>query len=319
MNSREKIQAVIDEMGKVVIGQERLINRLLVGLFTGGHVLLEGVPGLAKTLTINTLAKILDLHFHRIQFTPDLLPADLVGTMIYNPKKSEFEVKKGPIFAQIILADEINRAPAKVQSALLEAMAEKQVTIGDTTYLLDKPFLVLATQNPVEQEGTFPLPEAQVDRFMLKVFLNYLDKDQELAVMRQKSNMDFNYEPKTVLNAEDIAKIRKEINEITISETLEKYIIELVFATRNPAEYGLTQEAGYIQFGASPRASIQLNLAAKVMAYLEGRDYVLPEDIKEMAPDILNHRIILNYVAEADNITTLQIIQSILSSVAINR
>ena len=319
MNSREKIQAVIEEMGKVVIGQERLINRLLVGLFTGGHVLLEGVPGLAKTLTINTLAKILDLHFHRIQFTPDLLPADLVGTMIYNPKKSEFEVKKGPIFAQIILADEINRAPAKVQSALLEAMAEKQVTIGDTTYPLDKPFLVLATQNPVEQEGTFPLPEAQVDRFMLKVFLNYLDKDQELAVMRQKSNMDFNYEPKTVLNAEDIAKIRKEINEITISETLEKYIIELVFATRNPAEYGLTQEAGYIQFGASPRASIQLNLAAKVMAYLEGRDYVLPEDIKEMAPDILNHRIILNYVAEADNITTLQIIQSILSSVAINR
>ena len=319
MTSREKIQAVIDEMGKVVIGQERLINRLLVGLFTGGHVVLEGEPGLAKTLTINTLAKILDLHFHRIQFTPDLLPADLVGTMIYNPKKSEFEVKKGPIFAQIILADEINRAPAKVQSALLEAMAEKQVTIGDTTYPLDKPFLVLATQNPVEQEGTFPLPEAQVDRFMLKVFLNYLDKDQELAVMRQKSNMDFNYEPKTVLNAEDIAKIRKEINEITISETLEKYIIELVFATRNPAEYGLTQEAGYIQFGASPRASIQLNLAAKVMAYLEGRDYVLPEDIKEMAPDILNHRIILNYVAEADNITTLQIIQSILSSVAINR
>jgi MoxR-like ATPase len=319
MTSREKIQAVIDEMGKVVIGQERLINRLLVGLFTGGHVLLEGVPGLAKTLTINTLAKILDLHFHRIQFTPDLLPADLVGTMIYNPKKSEFEVKKGPIFAQIILADEINRAPAKVQSALLEAMAEKQVTIGDTTYPLDKPFLVLATQNPVEQEGTFPLPEAQVDRFMLKVFLNYLDKDQELAVMRQKSNMDFNYEPKTILTAEDIAKIRKEINEITISETLEKYIIELVFATRNPAEYGLTQEAGYIQFGASPRASIQLNLAAKVMAYLEGRDYVLPEDIKEMAPDILNHRIILNYVAEADNITTLQIIQSILSSVAINR
>jgi MoxR-like ATPase len=319
MSSREKIQAVIEEMGKVVIGQERVINRLLVGLFTGGHVLLEGVPGLAKTLTINTLAKILDLHFHRIQFTPDLLPADLVGTMIYNPKKSEFEVKKGPIFAQIILADEINRAPAKVQSALLEAMAEKQVTIGDTTYALDKPFLVLATQNPVEQEGTFPLPEAQVDRFMMKVFLNYLDKDQELAVMRQKSNMDFNYEPKTVLNAEDISNIRKEINEITISETLEKYIIELVFATRNPAEYGLTQEAGYIQFGASPRASIQLNLAAKVMAFLEGRDYVLPEDIKEMAPDVLNHRIILNYVAEADNITTLQIIQSILSSVAINR
>jgi MoxR-like ATPase len=302
-----------------VIGQERLINRLLVGLFTGAHVLLEGVPGLAKTLTINTLAKILDLHFQRIQFTPDLLPSDLVGTMIYNPLKNEFEVKKGPIFAQIILADEINRAPAKVQSALLEAMAEKQVTIGDTTYPLDKPFLVLATQNPVEQEGTFPLPEAQVDRFMLKVFLNYLDKDQELEVMRKMSNMDFKYEPKAILTFDDIQNIRKEINNITISETLEKYIIELIFATRNPADYGLTKEADYIQFGASPRASIHLNLAAKVMAYLEGRDYVLPEDIKEMTPDVLNHRIILTYEAEADNISTLQIIQTILSSVAINR
>jgi len=319
MTPREKIQLVIDEMGKVVIGQERLINRLLVGLFTGGHVLLEGVPGLAKTLTINTLAKILDLHFQRIQFTPDLLPSDLVGTMIYNPLKNEFEVKKGPIFAQIILADEINRAPAKVQSALLEAMAEKQVTIGDTTYPLDKPFLVLATQNPVEQEGTFPLPEAQVDRFMLKVFLNYLDKDQELEVMRKMSNMDFTYEPKAILTFDDIQNIRKEINNITISETLEKYIIELIFATRNPADYGLTKEADYIQFGASPRASIHLNLAAKVMAYLEGRDYVLPEDIKEMTPDVLNHRIILTYEAEADNISTLQIIQTILSSVAINR
>ncbi len=319
MTPREKIQLVIDEMGKVVIGQERLINRLLVGLFTGGHVLLEGVPGLAKTLTINTLAKILDLHFQRIQFTPDLLPSDLVGTMIYNPLKNEFEVKKGPIFAQIILADEINRAPAKVQSALLEAMAEKQVTIGETTYPLDKPFLVLATQNPVEQEGTFPLPEAQVDRFMLKVFLNYLDKDQELEVMRKMSNMDFTYEPKAILTFDDIQSIRKEINNITISETLEKYIIELIFATRNPADYGLTKEADYIQFGASPRASIHLNLAAKVMAYLEGRDYVLPEDIKEMTPDVLNHRIILTYEAEADNISTLQIIQTILSSVAINR
>jgi MoxR-like ATPase len=319
MAPREKIQLVIEEMGKVVIGQERLINRLLVGLFTGGHVLLEGVPGLAKTLTINTLAKILDLHFQRIQFTPDLLPSDLVGTMIYNPLKNEFEVKKGPIFAQIILADEINRAPAKVQSALLEAMAEKQVTIGETTYPLDKPFLVLATQNPVEQEGTFPLPEAQVDRFMLKVFLNYLDKDQELEVMRKMSNMDFSYAPKAILTFDDIQYIQKEINKITISETLEKYIIELIFATRNPADYGLSKEADYIQFGASPRASIHLNLAAKVMAYLEGRDYVLPEDIKEMTPDVLNHRIILTYEAEADNISTLQIIQTILSSVAINR
>jgi MoxR-like ATPase len=319
MDVRDKIKLAVEEMGKVVVGQERLINRLLVGLFTGGHVLLEGVPGLAKTLTINTLAKILDLHFQRIQFTPDLLPADLVGTMIYNPLKNEFEVKKGPIFAQIILADEINRAPAKVQSALLEAMAEKQVTIGDTTYPLDKPFLVLATQNPVEQEGTFPLPEAQVDRFMMKVFLNYLDKEQELEVMRKMSNMDFQYEPKAILTLSDIQLIRKEINKITISETLEKYIIELIFATRNPAEYGLAKEADYIQFGASPRASIHLNLAAKVMAYLEGRDYVLPEDIKEMTPDVLNHRILLTYEAEADNITTLQIIQTILGSVAINR
>ena len=280
---------------------------------------MEGVPGLAKTLTINTLAKILDLHFQRIQFTPDLLPSDLVGTMIYNPLKNEFEVKKGPIFSQIILADEINRAPAKVQSALLEAMAEKQVTIGETTYPLDKPFLVLATQNPVEQEGTFPLPEAQVDRFMLKVFLNYLDKEQELEVMRKMSNMDFDYEPKAILGLKDIQAIRKEINEITISESLERYIIELIFATRNPADYGLTKEADYIQFGASPRASIHLNLASKVMAYLAGRDYVLPEDIKEMTPDVLNHRIILTYEAEADNITSLQIIQTILSSVAINR
>jgi MoxR-like ATPase len=319
MESREKINAVIEEMSKVVVGQERLINRLLIGLFTGGHVLLEGVPGLAKTLTINTLAKILDLHFHRIQFTPDLLPSDLVGTMIYNPLKSDFEVKKGPIFAQIILADEINRAPAKVQSALLEAMAERQVTIGDTTYPLDSPFLVLATQNPVEQEGTFPLPEAQVDRFMLKVYMDYLSKDQELEVMRKMSNLDFKYQPKVILTLKDIHQIQKEINQITISETLEKYIIELVFATRNPAEYGLTQEANYIQFGASPRASIHLNLASKVLAYLEGRDYVLPEDIKEMAPDVLNHRIILNYEAEADDVTTLQIIQTILSSVAINR
>lgn len=319
MNSREKIQAVITEINKVVVGQERLINRLLIGLFSGGHVLLEGVPGLAKTLTINTLAKVLDLHFHRIQFTPDLLPSDLVGTMIYNPQTTEFDVKKGPIFAQIILADEINRAPAKVQSALLESMAERQVTIGDNTFHLEKPFLVLATQNPVEQEGTFPLPEAQVDRFMMKVYLDYLTKEQELEVMRRMADINYNAEPQTVMTLQDIFTIQKEINQITISETLEKYIIELIFATRNPADYGLTQEANYVQFGASPRATIQLNLAAKVMAYLEGREYVLPEDIKEVAPDILNHRILLTYEAEAENVSTLDIIQTILNSVAINR
>jgi MoxR-like ATPase len=319
MTSREKIQAVVTEINKVVVGQERLINRLLIGLFSGGHVLLEGVPGLAKTLTINTLAKVLDLHFHRIQFTPDLLPSDLVGTMIYNPQTTEFDVKKGPIFAQIILADEINRAPAKVQSALLEAMAERQVTIGDTTYHLEKPFLVLATQNPVEQEGTFPLPEAQVDRFMMKVYLDYLTKEQELEVMRRMADINYVSETNTVMTLQDIFAIQKEINQITISETLEKYIIELIFATRKPADYGLTQEANYVQFGASPRATIQLNLAAKVMAYLEGRDYVLPEDIKEVAPDVLNHRILLTYEAEAENVSTLDIIQTILNSVAINR
>lgn len=319
MTSREKIQLVFDEMGKVVIGHEKLTNRLLIGLFTGGHVLLEGVPGLAKTLAINTLSKILDLQFHRIQFTPDLLPADLIGTMIYSRKADDFEVKKGPIFANIILADEINRAPAKVQSALLEAMQEKQVTIGDETYPLDKPFLVLATQNPVEQEGTFPLPEAQVDRFMLKVFVDYLNKDQELEVMRKMSNMEFSYQPKPILGKEDIFKIRKEVNNINISETLEKYIIELVFATRKPADYGLREEARYIQFGASPRASININLASKVLAYLDGRDYVLPEDIKEIAPDVLNHRIMLNYEAEADGITTIQVIDTILRRVAIGR
>lgn len=319
MTSREKIKLVFDEMGKVVVGHEKLTNRLLIGLFTGGHVLLEGVPGLAKTLAITTLSKILDLHFHRIQFTPDLLPADLIGTMIYSRKLNDFEVKKGPIFANIILADEINRAPAKVQSALLEAMQEKQVTLGDESYLLDKPFLVLATQNPVEQEGTFPLPEAQVDRFMLKVFMDYLNKDQELEVMRKMSNMEFSYQPKAILTKQDIFTIRKEINNITISETLEKYIIELIFATRKPGDYGLRDEARYVQFGASPRASINMNLASKVLAYLDGRDYVLPEDIKEIAPDILNHRIMLNYEAEADGITTMQVIDTILRKIAIGR
>ncbi|MBX9853853.1 MAG: MoxR family ATPase [Cytophagaceae bacterium] len=316
---QQKIKVVIDEVGKVVVGQKYMVNRLLVGLFTNGHVLLEGVPGLAKTLTVNTLAKVLDLDFQRIQFTPDLLPADLVGTMIYNQSRSEFEVKKGPIFANLILADEVNRSPAKVQSALLEAMQERQVTIGETTFKLDSPFLVLATQNPVEQEGTYPLPEAQVDRFMLKVFVDYLDKDAELEVMRRMSNMSFDYEVKKVLNKNDIFEIRSEINKINISESLERYIIELVFATRKPKDYGLNDEAGYIQFGASPRASINLNLAAKAIAFFNERDYVLPEDIKEIAHDVLNHRIILTYEAEADGITTKQIIENILRKVNITR
>ncbi len=314
-----KIQQVFDEMSRVVVGQEKLINRLLIGLFTGGHILLEGVPGLAKTLTINTLAKILQLDFQRIQFTPDLLPADIVGTMIYKPKLGDYEVKKGPIFANIILADEVNRSPAKVQSALLEAMQEKQVTIGENTYKLDRPFLVLATQNPVEQEGTYPLPEAQLDRFMMKVYIDYPTKSEELEVMRRMSNLDYEYEPTPVLNKEEIFKIRKEINNITISDTLENYIVELVFATRRPQDYNLTDEARYIQFGVSPRGTIQLNLASKAIAYLNGRDYVLPEDIKEVASDVFNHRILLNYEAEAENINTRTIVDSILSRVAISR
>ncbi|CAG4988914.1 hypothetical protein DYBT9275_00185 [Dyadobacter sp. CECT 9275] len=313
----EKIKDVLDEMGKVVVGQEKLLNRLLIGLFTGGHVLLEGVPGLAKTLTINTLAKVLHLDFHRIQFTPDLLPADLIGTMIYKPKIGDYEVKKGPIFSNIILADEVNRSPAKVQSALLEAMQEKQVTIGDETYPLDRPFIVLATQNPVEQEGTYPLPEAQIDRFMMKVYVDYLNKQEELEVMRRMSDISYEYQIRPILNKEDIFAIRENVNKVNISDTLERYIIELVFATRRPLDYNLRDEARYIQFGVSPRATIYLNRAAKALAFLEGRDYVLPEDIKELAPDIMNHRILLNYEAEADGVRTLSIIDSILRKVAI--
>ncbi|WP_066839411.1 AAA family ATPase [Rufibacter ruber] len=296
-----KIKQVFREMGKVVVGQQYMVNRLLIGLFTNGHILLEGVPGLAKTLTINTLAKVLHLDFQRIQFTPDLLPSDLVGTMIYNQSSSAFEVKKGPIFANLVLADEVNRSPAKVQSALLEAMQEKQVTIGEKTYRLDLPFLVLATQNPVEHEGTYPLPEAQVDRFMMKVYVDYLSKADELEVMRRMSNLSYTSTVNTILTKQDIFDIRNEINQVQISETLERYIIELVFATRKPADYDLTDFAQYLQFGVSPRASIALNLAAKAVAFFDERDYVLPEDIKEIASDVLSHRVILNYEAEADN------------------
>ncbi len=316
---QRKIKQVYSEVGKVVVGQDYMVNRLMVGLFTNGHILLEGVPGLAKTLTISTLAQVLHLDFQRIQFTPDLLPADLVGTMIYNQKEGKFEVKKGPIFANIILADEINRSPAKVQSALLEAMQEKTVTIGETTFKLDRPFLVMATQNPVDQEGTYPLPEAQIDRFMLKVFVDYPTKEQELEIMRRISNMQFSYQVNPLLTKEDIFAIREEVNKVKISESLERYIIELVSATRRPKEYKLDREAQYIQFGASPRASINMNLAAKAVAYMEGRDFVLPEDIKEIARDVMNHRILMNYEAEADNVKTTDIIAAILNKVPINK
>jgi len=316
---QEKIAEVIQEVKKVVVGQEKMINRLLIGLFTNGHILLEGVPGLAKTLTVNTLARVLHLDFNRIQFTPDLLPSDLIGTMIYNQQKSNFEVKKGPIFSNVILADEVNRSPAKVQSALLEAMQEKQVTIGETTFSLDRPFLVLATQNPVDQEGTYPLPEAQVDRFMMKVHIEYPSKSEEMEVMRRMSNMQYAPEVTPMLSKQDIFDIRDQINAVKMAEPLEHYIIELVFATRFPAKYGLKEEAKYILFGVSPRASINLNLAAKAVAFMDGRDYVLPEDIKEIAEDVLNHRILLNYEAEADNVSTRRGVKTLLEKVPINK
>jgi len=315
---REKIKQIFDEVGKIVVGQHHMLSRLLIGLFSNGHILLEGVPGIAKTLMVSTLAKVLHLDFQRIQFTPDLLPADLVGTMIYNQKVGSFEVKKGPIFSNIILADEINRSPAKVQSALLESMQEKQVTIGETTFMLDRPFLVLATQNPVDQEGTYPLPEAQIDRFMMKVHVDYPSKEEELEVMRRMANMSFNADVKTIITKEDVFKIRDEVNEVKVSESIEKYIIELVYATRKPKDYGLDDLEHYIQFGASPRATINMNLAAKVMAFFNDRDFVLPEDIKEIAPDILNHRIILNYEAEADGVNTHDVVDAILQKVPVN-
>jgi len=315
---QKKVADVLDEVGKVVLGQRYLINRLLIGLCTEGHILLEGVPGLAKTLSVNTLAQAVDLDFHRVQFTPDLLPSDLIGTMVYNQHSGEFLVKKGPIFANLILADEINRSPAKVQSALLECMQERQVTIGDTSYQIDRPFLVLATQNPLEQEGTYPLPEAQVDRFMMKVNLTYLDKETELQVMRSVSNLEHKPKVNKILNREDIFALREEINRVNISESLERYIIELIFATRYPKEYNLTEVANYIQYGASTRAAIHLNRGAKALAFFNNRDFVLPEDIKEIAPDILNHRVILNYEAEAEGIRSLDVIAEILKKVTIN-
>ena len=312
-----KVDQLYQELSQVVIGQEKMIQRLLIGLFANGHVLLEGVPGLAKTLTISTLARALNLQFSRIQFTPDLLPADLIGTMIYNQGRSEFEVKQGPVFANMILADEINRSPAKVQSALLEAMQEKQVTIGEHTFALPDPFVVLATQNPIDQEGTYPLPEAQIDRFMLRVFVSYPTKEEEKAIMRRMAHTQNRHEVKPVLSAKDIMAIRKEVDQVSLSEKLEDYIIDLVMATRYPQQYGMPRLQEYIEFGASPRASLALNLTAKAHAYLQGRDYVLPEDVKAMAPDVLNHRLILNYEAEAEEISPLDCIDLILKSVEI--
>ena len=304
------------EMAKVIVGQNRMVDRLLIGLLSNGHILLEGVPGLAKTLAISTLSKVVNTGFKRIQFTPDLLPADLLGTMIYSQKKEEFIVKKGPIFANLILADEINRSPAKVQSALLEAMQEKQVTIGATTYKLERPFLVMATQNPIEQEGTYPLPEAQVDRFMMKVVVNYPGREEERLIVRENLADEFPV-ANSILNPADIMKARAVVKEVYLDEKIENYILDIVFATRDPGKAGLAQFVPLIQYGGSPRASINLARAAKAYAFIKRRGYVVPEDIRAICHDVMRHRIGLTYEAEAENITTENIISEILNHVEV--
>jgi len=304
------------EIQKVIVGQKGLVDRLLIGLLSDGHILLEGVPGLAKTLAISTLSQTIDASFSRIQFTPDLLPADLLGTMIYSQKKEEFIVKKGPVFANLILADEINRSPAKVQSALLEAMQEKQVTIGETTYKLEPPFLVMATQNPIEQEGTYPLPEAQVDRFMMKVVVNYPGREEERLIVRENLASEFP-SASSILKPSDIMKAREVVKEVYLDEKIENYILDIVFATREPQKAGLAQFVPLIQYGGSPRASINLARAAKAYAFIKRRGYVVPEDIRAICHDVMRHRIGLTYEAEAENISTENIISEILNHVEV--
>ena len=305
------------ELGKALIGQKYMADRLLIGLLTQGHILLEGVPGLAKTLAIKSLSAAIDAQFSRIQFTPDLLPADVVGTMIYNPQEHKFEVRRGPVFANFVLADEINRAPAKVQSALLEAMQERQVTIGEKTYALEEPFLVLATQNPIEQEGTYPLPEAQVDRFLLKVVISYPDKEEERKIIRQNLNPDGMPKIKPVVSKEEIINARHLVREVYMDEKIEQYILDIVFASRNPSAYKLDKLRPLISFGGSPRASISLAHAAKAYAFLKRRGYVIPEDIRAVCHDVLRHRIGLTYEAEAENVTSSDIINEILNVVEV--
>ena len=305
------------EMGKVIVGQKHLVDTLLIGLLSNGHILLEGVPGLAKTLAITTLAQAVDARFSRIQFTPDLLPADLLGTLIYSQKTEEFSVRKGPIFANFILADEINRSPAKVQSALLEAMQERQVTLGDTTYRLPEPFLVLATQNPLEQEGTYPLPEAQVDRFMLKARISYPNKQEERDIVRMNLSGAGMPQVNKVISPEDIIKARKVVEDVYMDEKIEKYIIDIIFATREPAEYNLQKLQNLIAYGGSPRASISLAKAARSYAFIRRRGYVIPEDVRAVCHDVLRHRIGLTYEAEAENITSEEIITDILNNVIV--
>jgi MoxR-like ATPase len=319
----EKIQresAFIDilqmEIGKVIVGQKYMVERLLVGLLSNGHILLEGVPGLAKTLSVKTLAAAIQAKFQRIQFTPDLLPADLIGTMIYNQKDGSFQTRKGPVFANFILADEINRSPAKVQSALLEAMQERQVTIGEQTFKLPEPFLVLATQNPIEQEGTYPLPEAQVDRFMLKVRIGYPTKEEELLIMRANVN-DQAATVKGVISAEDIVKARSVVQEIYMDEKIEKYILDIVFATRSPKQYNLNNLAQLISYGASPRASINLAIGARAYAFIKRRGYVIPEDVRAVSLDVLRHRVAVTYEAEAEEVTSEHVVQEVLNKIEV--
>lgn len=310
------IEALNLEVGKVIVGQKQMVDRLLIGLLCNGHILLEGVPGLAKTLTIKTLASAISAKFQRIQFTPDLLPADLIGTQIYNQKEGKFFTRRGPLFANFILADEINRAPAKVQSALLEAMQERQVTIGEETFKLDEPFLVLATQNPIEQEGTYPLPEAQVDRFMLKIKIGYPTREEELAIMRQNIAGD-NKQVKATVSPNDILSARNAVRQVYMDEKIERYILDIVFATREPAQYKMEKLASLISYGASPRATINLALACKAHAFIKRRGYVIPEDVRAISLDVLRHRVAVTYEAEAEEVTPETIVQEILNHVEV--
>jgi MoxR-like ATPase len=310
------VQKLTGQISSVIVGQRYLVERLMIGILSNGHILIEGVPGLAKTLSVSSLAKAINAKFQRLQFTPDLLPADLIGTMIYNPQKAEFSVKKGPIFANIILADEINRAPAKVQSALLEAMQERQVTIGETTFPLDEPFLVLATQNPIEQEGTYPLPEAQVDRFMLKLKIGYPTPAEEREIMDRNTG-SVTVKIEKVVGPEDIIRARDVVRSIYVDEKVKDYIVNIIFASREPGKYGLKDLVDLISYGASPRATINLNLAAKAHAFMQGRGYITPEDIKAIGPDVLRHRIILTYEAEAEEVSSDDIIRKIFDAVEV--
>lgn len=310
-------QAILFEIEKVIIGQRYLLERFLVGLLANGHILIEGVPGLAKTTAVKTLSAAIQTKFRRIQFTPDMLPADLTGTMIYDQKTGNFNIKRGPLFANIILADEINRAPAKVQSALLEAMQERQITIGEQTLKLEEPFLVLATQNPIEQEGTYPLPEAQVDRFMLKVKVDYPSKEEELKILKRMSFTNKQFDIKAVVSPQDILRVRQVIDEIYMDEKIEKYIVDIVMASRKPEEYKLGDLKGLIQYGASPRATISLSVAAKAYAFLQGRGYVTPQDVKSIGLDVLRHRVIVSYEAEAEEKTSEDIIRKIFEEIEV--